>query len=29
MTSQMALYPDTGDGYVLLANDPCAATKEN
>jgi CubicO group peptidase (beta-lactamase class C family) len=27
MTSQMVLYPDTGDGYVLLANDTCAGSE--
>jgi hypothetical protein len=27
MTSQMVLYPDTEDGYVLLANDACAGSE--
>lgn len=27
MTSQMVLYPDTLDGYVLLANDACAGSE--
>jgi serine-type D-Ala-D-Ala carboxypeptidase/endopeptidase len=26
-TSQMVIYPDSGDGFVLLANDACEGTE--
>jgi hypothetical protein len=28
MTSQVVLYPDDHEGYVLLANDTCKGTEE-
>jgi hypothetical protein len=27
MSSQVVLYPDTHEGYVMLANDTCAGTE--